>query len=84
MKEKELNARVQHKHDIEANWDKAINFIPKAGEIIVYDIDEKYNYSRVKIGDGITSVVNLNFVGSEKANIEEVPKIQFVIWGADD
>ena len=74
-KDKEIVSRIIHKHDTAAHWENAKNFTPFKGEIIVYDIDEKYNYSRVKIGDGITSVVNLNFVGSEKANIEEVPKI---------
>ena len=53
--------RIQNKHDIEANWDKVTNFIPLAGEIIVYDADENYNYSRIKIGDGITLLKNLNF-----------------------
>lgn len=32
-----INARTWQKHDIEANWLKATNFIPNAGEIIVYD-----------------------------------------------
>ena len=38
MSEKTLNnIRIVHKHDIEANWLKAENFIPKQGEIIIYD-----------------------------------------------
>ena len=32
-----LKTRVKHKHDIPANWEKAVNFIPLAGEIIIYD-----------------------------------------------
>ena len=60
--EKNMNARIQHKHDIEANWNKALNFIPKIGEIIVYDIDENYNYSRFKIGDGIRAINDLEFL----------------------
>ena len=59
--EKNMNTRIQHKHDTEANWNKAVNFIPKAGEIIVYDIDENYNYSRFKIGDGVRTISNLEF-----------------------
>lgn len=66
--EKNMNTRIQHKHDIEANWDKAINFIPKAGEIIVYDIDENYNYSRLKIGDGVTNIKLLSFVNDNIKN----------------
>ena len=60
--EKNMNARIQHKHDIEANWNKALNFIPKIGEIIVYDIDDNYNYSRFKIGDGVRVVNDLEFL----------------------
>lgn len=60
--EKNMNARIQHKHDIEANWNKALNFIPKIGEIIVYDIDENYNYSRFKIGDGVRTINDLEFL----------------------
>lgn len=60
--EKNMNARIQHKHDTEANWNKAINFIPKIGEIIVYDIDDNYNYSRFKIGDGVRVINDLEFL----------------------
>ena len=60
--EKNMNARIQNKHDIEANWNKALNFIPKIGEIIVYDIDDNYNYSRFKIGDGIRTINDLEFL----------------------
>ena len=60
--EKQLNTRLVQKHDTEANWNKATNFIPKDGEIIVYDIDNNYDYKRIKIGDGITNVINLPFV----------------------
>ena len=62
MAEKILNARIVHKHDTELNWSKATNFIPKQGEIIVYDIDTTYAYERMKIGDGKTVVSALPFV----------------------
>ena len=62
MIEKELRTRMIQKHDIEVNWEKAINFIPKKGELIVYDPDENYNYSRVKIGDGISTANELPFI----------------------
>ena len=39
MAEKNIKTRIIHKHDTEENWNKATNFIPKQGEIIVYDID---------------------------------------------
>lgn len=61
MAEKNFNTRIIHKHDTEANWLKAENFIPKKGELIVYDKDVNYSYSRFKIGDGETFVNNLPF-----------------------
>lgn len=69
-KEKKINSRIQQKHDIEENWLKAINFIPKQGEIIVYDIDSNYNYERFKIGDGITPVNALPFLLSSISEVE--------------
>lgn len=65
MAEKNINSRIQHKHDIEANWNKALNFIPKIAEIIVYDIDELHDKIRIKIGDGVTNVKELPFFGGE-------------------
>lgn len=62
MAEKTLNARIINKHDTEANWLKAVNFIPKQGEIIIYDIDENYNYERMKIGNGVTVISSLPFI----------------------
>ena len=61
MAEKQLNGRIVHKHDTEANWLKATNFIPKQGEIIVYDVDDVYDYERIKIGDGVKVVSDLPF-----------------------
>ncbi len=60
--EKNLNARIVHKHDIEENWLKATNFTPKQGELIVYDVDNAHNYVRIKIGDGERLVNSLPFV----------------------
>ena len=60
MAEKILNTRIVQKHDLESNWNSS-DFIPKQGELIIYDADENYNYERFKIGDGKTAVVNLPF-----------------------
>ena len=62
MAEKKIIGRVIQKHDVEANWLKATNFIPMQGEIIVYDIDANYSYERLKIGDGVKNVNALSFV----------------------
>lgn len=57
----QINSRIIHKHDTEANWNKATSFIPKQGEIIIYDIDSNYTYERFKIGDGKTAAPSLPF-----------------------
>ena len=61
MAEKILNTRLINKHDTEVNWLKATNFIPKQGEVIVYDVDENYPYERIKVGDGVCNVNELPF-----------------------
>lgn len=70
MPEKTLKTRIIHKHDVESNWSKATRFVPKQGELIVYDKDSNYDYERVKIGDGATNVNNLPFVISTLTNDE--------------
>ena len=63
MAEKNINSRIVHKHDTEANWKLATGFTPKKGEIIVYDVDSTYSYERIKVGDGQKNVNSLPFVG---------------------
>lgn len=62
MAEKNFNTRIVHKHDIEANWQLAVNFTPKQGELIVYDPDGNFSYPRIKIGDGEKNVNTLPFI----------------------
>ena len=60
--ERNIKSRIVHKHDVEANWKMATTFVPKQGEIIIYDKDATCDYERVKIGDGSTLVSNLPFI----------------------
>ena len=62
MAEKTLNTRIQMKTDTEVNWNKATNFIPKNGEIIIYAVDATHSYQRVKVGDGTKKVNELPFI----------------------
>jgi hypothetical protein len=62
MSDTRMKTRIIHKHAIESDWAKAVNFIPLKGELIVYDIDDNYNYERIKIGDGVQNVNDLPFV----------------------
>lgn len=72
MATKNVNkTRLLMKHDIEANWLKAENFIPLEGEIVVYDADETHSRPRMKIGDGGTKVNTLPFAISDVEATED-------------
>lgn len=81
MMNKEIFSRIIHKHDTKENWAKATNFVPKLGEIIIYDPDELteesydeegnllpniFPYSRFKIGDGVKTIPQLGFYMEEQ------------------
>lgn len=72
--EKVFQSRIQLKHDTEENWLKATNFIPKEGEIVIYDVDENNPIARFKIGDGTTKVNQLSFVSHHKI-ISYLPQV---------
>ena len=74
--EKEISGRLILKHDLEENWLKAVNFIPKQGEIIIYDVDNSHNYERLKIGNGIDVVSDLPF--TEDVVKEELGNVAFI------
>jgi len=65
-----MKERIQVKHDLAENWAKAVNFIPLAGEIIIYDgLIENNQYieqPKLKIGDGIHTVNELPFFETSK------------------
>ena len=60
---KTIKTRIVNKHDTSANWSKAVNFIPKKGEIIIYD-----DLRKIKVGDGATKVSSLPFVEQDLSN----------------
>lgn len=70
MAEKMINTRIINKHDTAENWRKATNFIPKKGEIIVYDVDAFATVPKIKIGNGETNVNDLPFL-NEKEILEQ-------------
>ena len=63
MANKTIKTRIINKHDTSANWSKAVNFIPKKGEIIIYD-----DLRKIKVGDGTTLVSSLPFVEQNLSN----------------
>ena len=60
---KHVNTRIQNKIDTSANWDKATNFTPLKGEIIIYS-----DLKKIKIGDGTTKVGALQFLADDDTN----------------
>ena len=63
---------LQIKHDIKKNWDKAVNFIPEANELILYDgVIENGEYVELpmlKIGDGHTKLNDIELLKIESLN----------------
>ena len=57
-----IKTRIQLKYDTENNWNKAIHFVPLRGEVIIYAADDLTPFSRIKVGDGTTPVVDLPFI----------------------
>lgn len=87
--EKTLKTRVVLKHDTEASWKTAGNaanpFIPKKGEVIIYDPDGTHTYSRQKVGDGIKNINELPFLGATVGTAdssESLSKIQYTAESA--
>lgn len=68
--------RPMIKHDIEANWIIAgkKGFVPKNGEIIIYDKDKNNSNIKLKVGDGYTNINELpnilETISSEKENFK--------------
>lgn len=84
MAENNFQVRIMQKHDTEANWSLATNFIPKAGELIIYDVDASHSSPRLKIGNGIDTVINLPFTDGGAADIGNATIIKSGLMSAED
>lgn len=69
-----INSRIINKHDTEANWLNAADFVPKIGEIVIYDADTTTPYARVKIGDGTTPINDLPFADIRDTALYKTPQ----------
>lgn len=79
MSEKVLNSRIIQKHDTEANWNQTESFVPYSGEIIVYDTDTAHSLSRLKVGNGESSVSELPFLQFAPDTIVNLNNIVFTV-----
>lgn len=76
MAQKNIKTRIQLKNDTEENWNKATHFVPLAGEVIIYSADDTHPFSRIKIGDGETTVINLPFIDASTVNGSSVEDLK--------
>jgi hypothetical protein len=64
-----MKKQIILKHDLSSNWAKAVNFVPKFDELILYDgVFENGVYielPRLKRGDGQTKLNDLPFLEAE-------------------
>ena len=67
-----LAARVHNKHGTQSYWETATYFVPRAGELIVYDADLTHTEPRFKIGDGTSAVNALPFVSGGGASVTPI------------
>ena len=70
-----INTRIQLKHDTTANWNRANSFVPKAGEIIIYDDYEIKNYTVEEYGETVektTLIPNIK-IGTGNAYVQDLP-----------
>ena len=56
-----MKARISQLHMTEAEWAKYASLIPEAGEFIVYDPDSAHPHARIKVGDGVRKLSELDF-----------------------
>lgn len=61
---KRFKGKIALKHETEADWLKS-SYVPDDGEPVLYDPDENNTSRRVKYGDGVHTVKDLPFTGSD-------------------
>ena len=49
-------------------WIQNADYVPAAGEIIIYLPDANHSYSSIKIGDGTSAVSSLSFINAGSAD----------------
>ena len=83
-----IKTRIQLKSDTEVNWNKAgpkegsNGFVPLMGELIVYTPDATHPFSRLKVGNGVTNVVDLPFIDAGTLNGTEVEIVKKATFAA--
>ena len=70
-----INTRIQLKHDTTANWNRASGFVPKRGEVIIYDDYETKTYVIQEYGQTVekTKVIPNIKIGTGNAYVQDLP-----------
>lgn len=71
-----MKARISFLHRTEKEWSKLIDWVPDAGELVIYDPDDLYDYARIKIGDGKRTLNELSFF-VDSATLELIQKQRY-------
>ena len=84
-----ITTRIINSHDLEVEWNKHPDFVPKRGELIILDAEVdaegehlsrpsnrsfNYSYARIKIGDGHSSVSALPVISKTDELLYITPK----------
>lgn len=79
MSEKIFNGRIKQKHGTASEWSLATTFVPKDGELIVYDVDSDNPSPRFKVGNGVDKVNDLPFSDDDIwAAINDLPTKTYI------
>lgn len=70
IQDKEYKLKSVPFHGTAAEWENS-DYIPKLGEIIIYDAETANESAKIKIGDGISFARNLPFASGD-INIKDV------------
>ena len=64
------SSQIIMKNGSEETWNLVEDFIPRQGEIIIYNADNLYPKPRIKIGNGVDLPRNLPFIMSSEGSID--------------
>lgn len=56
------------KYETPENWEKAKNYIPKKGDILIYTMND--HTAKMKLGDGVHTPNDLPFIGQQEWKVE--------------
>lgn len=71
-----MKARISQLHMTEAEWLQRPSWIPEPGELVIYDPDKTHSYARIKVGDGVHPLKELDFF-IDSAVAEILKQIRF-------